>query len=261
VDATAVLGPLTLEQAAAAGESRVGGKALGLARLVELGLPVPPAVVLPVGWEGSAAELGEIVARLRPPLAVRSSATGEDSADRSAAGQYTSILAVRDAATLARAVARCRASADAERVRAYTGGAPGSVAVIVQRQVRATRAGVAFSRDPVTAAPEVVIEVVPGYGEGLVAGLVNPDVFRVADGLVRARRADKGAMTATGRRRPLSPERRLSRTMRDDEARAVAGMVLAAERGFGCPVDVEFCFAGARLWLVQCRPITTGAGG
>jgi pyruvate,water dikinase len=260
VDATAVLGPLTLEQAAAAGEARVGGKALGLARLVELGLPVPPAVVLPVGWEGGAAELGDIASRL-PPLAVRSSATGEDSADRSGAGQYTSILAVRDAASLARAVARCRASADAERVRAYTGGAPGSVAVIVQRQVRATRAGVAFSCDPVTGAREVVIEVVPGYGEGLVSGLANPDVFRVSGGAVRARRADKAAMTATGRRRPLSPERRLSRTMRDDEARAVADMVLAAERGFERPVDVEFCFAGARLWLVQCRPITTRGGG
>jgi phosphoenolpyruvate synthase/pyruvate phosphate dikinase len=133
--------------------------------------------------------------------------------------------------------------------------------VVVQRQVRATRAGVAFSRDPVTGAREVVIEVVPGYGEGLVAGLVNPDVYRVSDGKVRARRADKAAVTATGRRRPLSPERRLSRTMRDDEARTVADMVLSAEAGFGYPVDVEFCFAGARLWLVQCRPITTRGGG
>ena len=261
MDATAVLGPLTLAEAAAAGEARVGGKALGLARLVELGLPVPPAVVLPVGWEGGAAELGEIVSRLRPPLAVRSSATGEDSAGRSAAGQYMSILAVRDAASLARAVARCRASADAERVRAYTGGAPGSVAVVIQRQVRATRSGVAFSHDPVTGAREVVIEVVPGYGEGLVAGLANPDVYRVTDAGVRARRADKSAVTATGRRRQLSPERRLSRTLRDDEARSVADMVRTAEAGFGCPVDVELCFAGARLWLLQCRPITTRGGG
>jgi pyruvate,water dikinase len=261
VDATAVLGALTLAEAAAAGEARAGGKAVGLARLVELGLPVPPAVVLPVGWEGGAGELAEIVATVGPPLAVRSSAVGEDAAERSAAGQYTSILGVRTAAALGRAVARCRASADAERVRAYTGGTPAGVAVIVQRQVRATRAGVAFSHDPVSGADEVVIEAVPGYGEGLVAGLANPDVYRVADGRVRARRADKGAVTATGRPRPLSPERRLSRTLRDDEAHAVAGMVRRAERGFGGPVDVEFCFAGARLWVVQCRPITGGRRG
>jgi phosphoenolpyruvate synthase/pyruvate phosphate dikinase len=37
----------------------------------------------------------------------------------------------------------------------------------------------------------------------------------------------------------------------------VAELVRAAERGFGRPVDVEFCFEGRELWLVQCRPITT----
>lgn len=258
MDATAVHGSLTLAEAGAAGEARVGGKAAGLAHLVELGLPVPPALVLPVGWQGGAGELSAILRELGPPLAVRSSAVGEDAADRSAAGQYTSILGVRDTASLGRAVARCRASADAERVRAYTGGAPVRMAVVVQRQVRATRAGVAFSHDPVTGADEVVIEAVPGYGEGLVAGVLNPDVFRVANGHVRARRADKGAVTAAGRRRVLAPERRLSRTLRDDEAQAVAAMVRRAQAGFGRPVDVEFCFAGSALWLVQCRPITAG---
>jgi pyruvate,water dikinase len=45
--------------------------------------------------------------------------------------------------------------------------------------------------------------------------------------------------------------------LRDDEAVRVADVVLGAESGFGRPVDVEFCFAGRDLWLVQCRPITT----
>jgi phosphoenolpyruvate synthase/pyruvate phosphate dikinase len=43
----------------------------------------------------------------------------------------------------------------------------------------------------------------------------------------------------------------------DAEAREVAALVERAEAGFGCAVDAEFCFAGRRLWLVQCRPITT----
>jgi pyruvate,water dikinase len=47
------------------------------------------------------------------------------------------------------------------------------------------------------------------------------------------------------------------RTLRDDEARDVADLVRRAEAGFGRPVDVEFCFEGRTLWLVQCRPITT----
>jgi phosphoenolpyruvate synthase/pyruvate phosphate dikinase len=51
--------------------------------------------------------------------------------------------------------------------------------------------------------------------------------------------------------------RRLLRTLRDDEARAVADLARRAERGFGRPVDIEFCFERRRLWLVQCRPITT----
>src|SRR5919206_3976876 len=64
---------------------RVGGKAAGLARLLELGLPVPPAFVLPVGFELT--DAAAIVAELGEPLAVRSSAVGEDAGDRSAAGQ------------------------------------------------------------------------------------------------------------------------------------------------------------------------------
>jgi rifampicin phosphotransferase len=60
---------------------RVGGKAFGLARLVELGLPVPPAVVVPVGED--LRDPGEVVRLLGEPLAIRSSAVGEDAADRS----------------------------------------------------------------------------------------------------------------------------------------------------------------------------------
>jgi len=218
----------------AVGVEQAGGKAAGLARLVDLGLPVPPAVVLPVG-----AELGdpaEVVRRLGSPLAVRSSAVGEDAADRSAAGQYETVLGV-DAAGLADAVARVRASAASERAAAY--GAGGEVAVVIQRQVRATRAGVAFSRDPVTGADEVLVECALGGGEAVVSGEVTPDRYRVVDGAVHARAAG-----------PV-------RTLRDDEALQVAELVRAAEAGFGRPVDVELCFEGRELWLVQCRPITT----
>src|SRR5919198_5876052 len=91
-----------------------GGKAAGLARLVELGLPVPPAVVLPVGE--ALGDPAAVVARLGEPLAVRSSAIGEDAAERSAAGQYETELGVR-ASGLAEAVARVRAGT--ERAEAY----------------------------------------------------------------------------------------------------------------------------------------------
>jgi phosphoenolpyruvate synthase/pyruvate phosphate dikinase len=174
------------------------------------------------------------VAALGEPLAVRSSAVGEDGAHQSAAGQFETVLGVTRA-TLADAVAHVRSST--ERARAY--GVEGAVAVVVQQQVPATRAGVAFSRDPVTGADEILIECALGGGEAVVSGAVTPDRYRVLEGKVRARAA--GSV----------------RTLRDDEVSAVAGLVRRAEAGFECPVDVEFCFEGRALWLLQCRPITT----
>ena len=208
----------------------IGGKAEGLVRLQELGLPVPPFVAVPVGEEVDDAA----VAALGEPLAVRSSAVGEDAVDRSAAGQYETVLGVTRE-TLPDAVARVRSGTD--RAQAY--GATGDVAVVIQRQVPATRAGVAFSRNPVGGGDHVLIECALGGGEAVVSGKVTPDRYRVGADSVQARAA------AT------------IRTLRDDEAYGVAELVRKAEAGFGRPVDVEFCFEGRTLWLVQCRPITT----
>lgn len=243
-------------------DGEAGGKARGLARLAELGLPVPPALVLPstayARWRaaGTIAEadfraLGEALARLGEPLAVRSSAADEDTAGRSAAGQYESMLGVRGLDELLHAVERCFRAAEGERARSYRGEDTVRLALVIQREVPASRAGVAFSVDPVGGDPaDVVVEAVFGQGERLVSGLAEPDRYRVAreDGRVRARIADKAGMP---------PARRFARALRDDEARRVAELVLRAEEGFGCPVDVEFCFEGPEPWLVQCRPITT----
>lgn len=224
---------------------RLGGKGAGLAQLVRLGLPVPPAVVVPVEARGVLDDPEGVVCRLGEPLAVRSSAVGEDAADRSAAGQYESLMGVtRDGLT--DAVAAVYRSASSERVHAYRGDTGSEMAVVVQREVPSDRAGVAFSVDPMTGADEVLIECVFGHGEQLVSGNANPDRFSVqADGHVRARVALRDGSTRT------------LRSLRDDEARSVAVLAQQAADGFGAPVDVEFCFEGETLWLVQCRAITT----
>lgn len=227
-----------------ASEERIGGKGAGLARLVTIGLPVPPAVVVPVDARGELHGADELAQRLGEPLAVRSSAVGEDAGDRSAAGQFETRLGVR-AHELAAAVSEVYASTQSERAQAY-GGGDMPMAVVVQRQVEADRAGVAFSVDPVTGKDEIAIECVFGLGEQLVSGLTNPDRYWVQpDGTVRARAAVR------------EPPWRTLRCLRDDEARRVAALVRQAANGFGCPVDVEFCFEGGALWLVQCRAITT----
>lgn len=242
----------------AAPPEELGGKAAGLARLIELGLPVPPAVVVPASDRGAFDDREGLVAGLGEPLAVRSSAIGEDAAERSAAGQYESAMGVR-AVDLPEMVKKVYHSATSDRVAAYrrdsgeagarataaTAGEP-PMAVVIQREVGATRAGVAFSRDPVTGEDVTVVECVFGHGERLVSGEATPDRYHVErDGSVRARLAIREGPTRT------------LRTLRDDEARDVAALARRAEAGFGRPVDVEFCLDAAALWLVQCRPITT----
>ncbi|MGH8939396.1 MAG: PEP/pyruvate-binding domain-containing protein, partial [Actinomycetes bacterium] len=140
----------------------VGGKATGLSALLRLGLPVPPALVVPASARGVLADPGSVVDRLGEPLAVRSSGLHEDTQGRSAAGQYESLMGVT-LDNLVAAVEEVYRSGSSDRVLAYGGGAPdAAMAVIVQRQVPATRAGVAFSREPMSGSDLVVVEAVFG---------------------------------------------------------------------------------------------------
>jgi phosphoenolpyruvate synthase/pyruvate phosphate dikinase len=229
-------------------DGRAGGKALGLARLAALRLPVPPAVVLPIAAYARWREGGELpnealakaFERIGPPLAVRSSALDEDTEGRSAAGQYESVMGVLTLDDLFAAVEDCYGAAESERARAYRGGVEAELALVIQREVPADRAAVAFSRDPLGNGDAVLLEVVYGHGEQLVSGRVDPDRYWVDrdGGTVRARLVEKANVP-----HPL----RFARTLRDDEAAAAARLVLEAEEGFGRP----------RTWVVQCRPITT----
>jgi phosphoenolpyruvate synthase/pyruvate phosphate dikinase len=263
---------LQLDGGSLPGAELVGGKARGLAALLGLGLPVPPAVILTTDAHARFRERGSLeesdrrallagLEQLGEPLAVRSSAADEDTGDRSAAGQYDSVMGVRGPQAVLSAVEHCWREAERGRALAYRGGAPASVALIVQREVIADRAGIAFSVDPVTGAEgTVLIEAVFGHGEGAVGGAVTPDRYRVEreSETVTARVADKEvAADGSGELSPLPGERRTARVLRDDEARAVARLVASAEQGLGRALDVEFCFARGRLWAVQCRPITT----
>src|SRR5437588_4893828 len=138
---------LSLAEAASLGVLEVGGKALGLARLASLGLPVPDTLVLPAhadgsSSEGEAAELWAQASSLGAPLAVRSSAADEDVAERSGAGQYESVMGVGDANALAAAIDRCHAAAPRSRL-----------ALVLQHEIAADRSGVAFSIDPVSGSP------------------------------------------------------------------------------------------------------------
>ena len=223
----------------------IGGKAVGLAALQRLGMPVPPAVVLPASAGGVLADAEEVAARIGEPMAVRSSGVHEDREGRSAAGQYDSLMGVT-ADQLAAAVDAVYRSGSSMRAQAYQGAAETGMAVIIQREIPSSRAGVAFSRDPLTGEDVVLVEAVFGHGDQLVSGETNPDRFAVtATGTMRARLAPREG--------PL----RTLRTLRDDEALKVAALTRQAQSGLGHPVDIEFCFERRKLWFLQCRAITT----
>jgi pyruvate,water dikinase len=97
-----------------------GAKAFHLAQLARAGIVVPETFVLPVGSDFMPND--EVLEALGGCIAVRSSATAEDSQNASFAGQFESILNVRTREELARAIHQVRASVGSEAVRGYCAG-------------------------------------------------------------------------------------------------------------------------------------------
>src|SRR5712691_1597847 len=129
------------------------------------------------------AALAERCGEATPPVAVRSSATDEDSASASFAGQHDTYLNVRGGDAVARSIARCWQSLYAPRALEYRrqrgiGLSGGGLAVLVQQLVKADASAVVFSANPVTKTREqVIVTATWGLGESLVGGTVSPDSY------------------------------------------------------------------------------------
>lgn len=260
----------TLSDRAALDVRLVGSKAANLARLLQAGFPVPVGfVVTAAAFEqflaanelnfASATEENITGARFPEDIkgalqnefsllgdisvAVRSSGIAEDLPGASFAGQYETVLDVRDIDALFVAVKCCWSSAFGKRVIAYKkvhrhGGAP-RMAVLVQQLVRADSAGVAFTANPVTGdRDETVVSAVRGLGERLVSGQASPDEWTVKDGKAVRQRGPEEAITA-------------------EQTKSVADLARRAEALFGNPQDIEWAIANGKVFLLQSRPITT----
>ncbi|MGC3995247.1 MAG: PEP/pyruvate-binding domain-containing protein [Propionicimonas sp.] len=215
------------------------------------------------------------------PVAVRSSATAEDLAEASFAGQQDTYLNVVGDDALLAAVRDCWASLWADRAiwyRAQHGVGDASLAVVVQRLVPAEAAGVMFTANPANGrTEETVITAAWGLGEAVVSGLVDTDTIvvdtdgdrvlttHVADKAVRidpvvsdapeTAGSDRAAASGRTRTSPTGAER--NRAVLDDAAAlrlAALGERIAAH--FGAPQDIEWTLAGGEFQLVQSRPIT-----
>jgi len=205
------------------------------------------------------------------PVAVRSSATVEDTREASFAGQQSTLLNVRAARTVVDAVRMCWASTFTPRAifyRRQKGFGPGSssTAVVVQRQVMSEKAGVGFTVHPTTGEEgKVVVEGSYGQGEEVVSGRVTPDTFvmeketgRVIESRVSVKRRMKLARVGgAGLKSVTVPaELRDRACLNKEELAELHSLAVALEGYFGYPQDFEWAIERGKVYLVQTRPVT-----
>ncbi|MGZ8676789.1 MAG: phosphoenolpyruvate synthase, partial [Solirubrobacterales bacterium] len=181
----------------------------------------------------------------------------------------------RGADAVVDSVRRCWASLFGARTVFYRakrgfGQADMDIAVVVQWQVPATRAGVMFTIDPASGATDrLVIEGSLGLGESVVSGSVSPDHYVIHKDplaiLVRdvhpkeltiESRPDGGTVT-----RELSGEESLRPAASDEEVLAIAELGVRIEQHYGSAQDTEWAIdADGEMWMLQSRPVTSAGG-
>jgi hypothetical protein len=204
------------------------------------------------------------------PVAVRSSATAEDLADASFAGQQESYLGIRGNEKLTLHVQRCWASLWTERAIAYRERnhfphQQVSLSVVVQEMVASDVAGVLFTVNPVTnQKDEMLINAAYGLGESVVSGHVTPDTYRIARKRFRMLEQTRGTkatridMTDGGTLETnTAPTERERFCLNDSALRRLSALGEQVEKYYGVPQDIEWAFTNNQLYLLQTRPVTS----
>ena len=204
-------------------------------------------------------------------VAVRSSATTEDLANASFAGQQESFLNVKGEKELLQKVKECFSSLFTARAIYYRkkkGFANNNslIAVVVQKMIDSEKSGVMFSRNPTKNEDNVVIEAVFGLGEGIVSGRITPDNYSVSGDmenfkLLKTQIADKKiafTRNASGKNQivKLTDERGKQQVLNAYEIKILAQYAKKLEEHYKKPQDIEFAISGNEIYIVQSRPIT-----
>jgi pyruvate,water dikinase len=296
-----------LDQLTRSDEPGFGGKSANLGELLAAEIPVPPGFALSVAaYEAFVAQnrLQPTIAAASPaigdamraatmpdevraevveqyatlgddvPVAVRSSAVGEDSAQATFAGQQETYLWVRGADRVCDAVRDCWASLYSPTAISYRSRLAGAtespaMGVTVQLMVDAEVSGVMFTCNPVSGDPSMVaINASWGLGLAVVGGEVTPDDFlvsKVTREVVRQHVHDKEVQYVpdaggNGAARVAVPdERREARCLDQPALEALVAVAKRVERHFGCHQDIEWALARGgegELFVVQTRPVT-----
>jgi phosphoenolpyruvate synthase/pyruvate phosphate dikinase len=204
------------------------------------------------------------------PVAVRSSAIAEDTAEASFAGQQDTYLWIEGAPALLDAVVRCWASLYTPRAIGYrrrfnVASADVAMAVVVQQMVPAVAAGVTMTLEPVTGdRRQIYIASALGLGEGVVKGDVEADSAWVDKAPLCLRRREIARQTRAHRYQSgavrivdLAPGEGDAPSLDDDTLLRVARLALQIEQNAGYAVDVEWAVdADGEVHLLQARPET-----
>jgi len=202
-------------------------------------------------------------------VAVRSSATTEDLADASFAGQQETFLNVKGNFELITSVKKCFASLFTARAVYYRNKkgfehAKASLAVVVQKMVDSDKSGVIFSLDPTNNSQNIILEAVFGLGEGIVSGTITPDKYilsreleildkKISDKKIAITRDSGGGQQTV----KLSAEKSRQQVLKEYEIKKLAEISLKLEDHYKKPQDIEWAIEGEEIYVVQTRPITT----
>ena len=210
------------------------------------------------------------------PVAVRSSATAEDLAGASFAGQQDTYLWIRGIDEVLHHMRRCISSLYTGRAIAYRANkgfddATLAISVGVQKMANAYTAGVMFTIHPANGDRSViVIDSNFGFGESVVSGEVTPDNFvvnKITLDIIERTISRKeicytvDARTQTSRAVEVPFERQAVQSLIDDEVTELAWMGKQIEKHYGRPMDIEWAVdkdlpSGGNIFILQARPET-----
>lgn len=229
----------------------IGGKAMNLIKMKKRGFNVPHAFIITTAAMGKMdRQMKDLIFKNLKSLktdkvAVRSSATCEDTETASFAGQFESCLSVSKE-NLIRAIKKCWASISGERVLAYCQYKNISVsdikmAVIVQEMIFAEKGGVIFTENVFQNNKDILmIEAAKGLGEKVVSGLVNPERILID----KKTRAILEKQSADGE------------VLAQKEIKELTDIALKIEELYRSSQDIEWAIMKKKIYILQSRPIT-----
>lgn len=247
-----------------------GSKAVHLALMTRSGMPVPKGFALSTAWTSKIADqqfqfedddisfLKEIYDKVPGELiSVRSSGQLEDMSDSSFAGQYDTVLDIKDFDHLKAAIIQCIKSSFNEEAVSYAKNKLNqetrTIALIIQEMAQGQGSGVLFGANPITNNyNEMVITATLGYGFGIVDGTSGYDEY-VLDKKSHSLKTLTNNLDET----IISEQLKRNRILTDSQLNELADNAQKAENLFGSPQDMEWVLLDESIKILQSRAITT----